>query len=345
MTDKRALGQFYTKNYDYILQNMCVPPDVARVIEPFCGEGDLLKMVPKTAQIEKYDIAPQKEDIIKRDTLADPPDYKGSFVITNPPYLARNKAADKTYFNKYGANDLYKCFIKTMNGALGAILIVPLNFWCSMRKNDIALRANFLQQYNVLQINIFEERVFDDTSYAVCAFRAAAGAQRGPIKITIYPEKKTIEVFINKKNNYTIGGKLYLLETNANYKIMRAAAQNEANTRILCKCIDDNTPINLSIGPVFVDKTPKQSERSFCTLVIEPSLSDDEQIQLVQNFNEFLQSQRKKYHSLFLPNYREGRRKRISFDLIYRICGHLLRADIDALPKLLKNAHITANSL
>ena len=36
---------------------------------------------------------------------------------------------------------------------------------------------------------------------------------------------------------------------------------------------------------------------------------------------------REKYHSLFLTNYRESKdiaRKRISFDLVYQIVGHLL---------------------
>lgn len=28
------------------------------------------------------------------------------FVLTNPPYLARNKSIDKTVFDKYKTNDL-----------------------------------------------------------------------------------------------------------------------------------------------------------------------------------------------------------------------------------------------
>ena len=44
-------------------------------------------------------------------------------------------------------------------------------------------------------------------------------------------------------------------------------------------------------------------------------------------FNEFLNKNRNKYHSLFLPNYRESNdiaRKRISFDLVFKIIGYLL---------------------
>ena len=61
-----------------------------------------------------YDIEPKKDGIVKKDTLLNPPDYQGKFVITNPPYLARNKCADKTLFDKYQTNDLYKCFIKVI---------------------------------------------------------------------------------------------------------------------------------------------------------------------------------------------------------------------------------------
>ena len=40
--------------------------------------------------------------------------------------------------------------------------------------------------------------------------------------------------------------------------------------------------------------------------------------------NEYIKEQREKYNSLFLTNYRESNsiaRKRISFDLAFRICN------------------------
>ena len=47
----------------------------------------------------------------------------------------------------------------------------------------------------------------------------------------------------------------------------------------------------------------------------------------MQDFNEFLEAKREKYHSLFLTNYRESKdiaRKRISFDLVYQIVEFIL---------------------
>ena len=95
---KKELGQFYTKNYNYILQNMKIPIETENIIEPFAGAGDLIEYIrqyDKTYHIVMFDIDPKKEDIIQRDTLSNPPEYKGQFVITNPPYLARNKSDNK----------------------------------------------------------------------------------------------------------------------------------------------------------------------------------------------------------------------------------------------------------
>ena len=52
------------------------------------------------------------------------------------PYLARNKSKDKSLYDKYDVNDLYKCFIKNLidDPPDGGIIIIPLNFMCSIRK-------------------------------------------------------------------------------------------------------------------------------------------------------------------------------------------------------------------
>ena len=195
---KKQLGQYFTKNQNYILQNMKIPENVKHIIEPFTGDGDLLKFFEKDKNkysLECYDIEPKHSYIIKKDTIQNPPNYNNKFIITNPPYLARNKSTNKVLFDKYDVNDLYKCFIKEIitNIALGGIMIVPLNFWSSIRKNDIELRKLFLDIYNVNILNIFEEKVFDDTTYTVCSFQFTNRNNIEPnidlniIHITLYP--------------------------------------------------------------------------------------------------------------------------------------------------------------
>lgn len=221
---KKELGQFFTTNYKYILKKLHIPKNVKNIIEPFAGNGDLLNIIKKdNYKIECYDIDPKKDFIIKRDTIKNPPNYNDKFIITNPPYLARNKSKDKELFDKYDVNDLYKCFIKEIirNIPLGGIIIIPLNFWSSIRNNDIELRKLFLDKYVVNQLNIFEERVFEDTTYTVCSFQFMRRKNEtvNKINITIYPSNKKIVIELNKENNYIIGGNIYKLQYSGNYEV------------------------------------------------------------------------------------------------------------------------------
>ena len=346
MTTKQKLGQFYTTNYDYILQNLYIPENITKIIEPFAGNGDLLNYIKDKEyyEIECYDIEPKKDYIIKKNTILNPPDINNSFILTNPPYLARNKSTDKELFDKYKTNDLYKCFIEILiiNECLGGILIVPLNFICSIRKNDIDLRKKFISKYNIITLNIFEEQVFEDTSYTICSFQFEKKEQEKEIKVHIYPSNINFNIKLNKNNNYKIGGDIYNLEQNEKYKIDRATKlyDNKDNfTNILVKCIDDtiNNKIGLKIiddkiRDKYIDNTPKLSARSYAILVIKPKITITQQEKLVELFNNFLNEKRENCNSLFLSNYRESKdiaRKRISFTLVYEICNYLLNINHD----------------
>jgi hypothetical protein len=345
---KQLLGQFYTTNYTRILQNMYIPDNISNIIEPFAGAGDLLKFINDTDidkyNIECYDIEPKKDFIVKRDTLLNPPNFDNAFVITNPPYLARNKCDDKAIFTKYKTNDLYKCFLQILIGSrcLGGIIILPLNFLCSIRKADIELRKNFVKRYDILICNIFEEQVFDDTSYTICCiqFRAKSDSSDSSDNDSsdssdndssdssdndssdssdkdssigyIYPSNKRISFVLNADNNYTIGGKIYNLEKNAKYKIDRATKvikNTEDITSILVKCIDDSINSKISLAIVddatrekYIDRSPNLTARSYAVLVIEPRITLEEQIDLVNKFKTYLNEYRDKYNSLFLTN-------------------------------------------
>jgi len=357
-SNKQQLGQFFTTNYKYILQNMYIPKETKKIIEPFAGNGDLLHFVKdKSIPIQYYDIDPKKDYITKRDTLKDPPDYKNKFILTNPPYLARNKNKDKSIYDTYQENDLYKCFLKSIltSQCTGGIIIIPLNFWCSIRKKDIALRKSFLQVFSVLAINIFEEQVFQDTSYTTCCFqfkrkiqttkkeiknntinkKKGKNKKESKIKCYIYPSKKKLDFLLNDKNNYTIGGEIYQLPTNKNIKIERATSSNQKLkevTNILVKCLDDSIDNQIGLSIIakkdrYIDTSSTKSARSYATLVITPKITREREKVLVQEFNSFLKKERDKYHSLFLTNYRESNsiaRKRISFKLVFQIVNYLL---------------------
>jgi hypothetical protein len=337
-TTKSKLGQFYTTNYEYILQEFSVPTDIP-IIEPFAGNGDLLDFV-KTSKypFECYDIDPQKDYIQQRDTLLHPPSFSGKYVLTNPPYLAKNKSTDKTIYELYGCDDLYKCFIEllTRNVCEGGVIIVPLNFISSVRASDSALRKRFVSAYHILRIHVFEEQVFSDTTYTVCSIQFGRYKNSDENTIcTIFPGKKQIAFSLSDKNNYTIGGEIFTLPPTPTYRIERATKltkKTECITNILVKCIDDSIRSKIQLRIIsdqdrYIDTTPNLTERSYATLVIEPPISLEQQTELVERFNQLLEEYRDKYNSLFLTNYRESNtiaRKRISFGLVFQLCSYLL---------------------
>lgn len=57
------------------------------------GDGNLTSLFPNHSW-ERYDIE-EKPKATKQDTLLQSPNYSSKWVITNPPYLAKNKTKEK----------------------------------------------------------------------------------------------------------------------------------------------------------------------------------------------------------------------------------------------------------
>jgi hypothetical protein len=358
MLEKQRLGQFFSKQAEYLFQGFVLPPGIHHIIEPFAGDLDLGRYLQPylkknlATQIDYYDIAPRHSTIVQQDTLQHPPSYQDAWVVTNPPFLARNHNPEKTLYQKYQQNDLYKCFMVSLieGNCQGAMLIIPLNFWSSCRQSDVVLRKRFLDCYRVYQLNVFEERVFEDTSYTVCSFicekhhlqvkqgqqdQQGQQGQQGQqtITTTIYPSTKHISLCFS--NPPILGLEIYQLPTFKTHQVSRATLNNLESpgvTNIVIKCIDDSlaSPIRASyVEPKnrYIDTTVGTTRRSYLTLVVEPPLDASQQKKLVVEFNKLVATYRKKYHSLFLTNYRESKdlaRKRISFQLVFHLCSYLI---------------------
>jgi hypothetical protein len=304
---------------------MDVPSDVP-LIEPFVGEGDLVKWANRSMEV--YDIDP-KVNAITQDTLMNPPDYKDKFIITNPPYLARNKNRDKSVYDHYGLDDLYKIAIQTMidGDVFGGILIVPLNFICSPRCKK--LRKSFLEKYTIERLNIFEENVFSDTSYTVCSLKFSR--QTFPVSTNIdtfiYPSGKNIEISLHKGNNYTIGLELFPTLT-TEYRIRRLVKGEIPNSNLYLRAIDSGSNsgrISLSVNENHLYGS--QTDRTFATIQTDKKIDNEDYVEV--RFNELLETYREKYHSLFLTNYRNSSshyaRKRISFTQAYSLIEQIVK--------------------
>lgn len=352
---KQQTGSFMTTRSKYITQGINIPKGVS-IIEPCVGNGDLLKVIPADGKhvITTYDIRNMSEkkhpNFYVRDVITSPPDYKNAFVLANPPYLARNKSKNKAPYDYHGLNDLYKCFINTLinNPPLGGVLIIPLNFWCSIRVADAKLRKAFTKRFKITRFNMFTSPVFEDTTYNVCCFqfeRCKQWMERNSFMITIIdnskkhkntineadkkhkrPANQTFNVILNQDNNWTIGGELYKMPFG---EFTRATSKNrdKHNSRINIHCIDNKKKIHAEYvnekTKLCIDETKNLTARSSLTLITPKRMTEQKQKDFVVRWNAYLISQREKYKSLFLPNYRDNNRKRISFDLVYRIAEHV----------------------
>ena len=324
---KMFLGQFYTTNSDYILQGLSLPNN-CEIIEPFVGQGDLVNWVKKNikpTKIEAYDIDPKIDCDDVRDTILFPPNYKGKWIVTNPPFLARNKNKDKTIYDTYGVDDLYKASILTLiNGECeGGILIIPLNFLCG---EESKTRDLFLSNYKIIRLNIFEEKVFDDTSYTVCAFSfVKMKSINQEVETIIYPIKKNMKLFLDKKYGFRIGGDI--LTKKNSLKLGRLLEGQIPSTNLKLYAVDSGTPEGKI--RLIVDENHyfgKDTDRVFCSITsLDVILNENE---ICDKFNQKLAEYRDKYHSLFLTNYRESTkhysRKRISFKQAFSLLNEII---------------------
>lgn len=344
---KRTLAQFFSTNAAYIFQGFPTPTSKI-VIEPFAGRGDLIEWVRTqgyTGNIESFDIMPQHPYITRQDTLRTPPSYIDKWIITNPPFIARNKTTEhRDLYDYYETNDLFKIFMMTLIGtdekgtAAGGYVIIPLNFLCSVRPMDIACRSKFFNAYKLIRVNLFEETVFDDTTCTVIAiwFERASKTSQQTFKMYRYPGGDMKEFTIRAEHKWLIGGDIYGLRTNPAIHVTRyvkdaTLVEGEQLTNLTFTAIDSGTSTG-RIGLSYIPDSVYQGEttaRTYATLVIRgvPPLTAHQQKDLAKRFNELFETLRTEHWSLFLTNYRESKeyaRKRATFSLCYQLVNHLL---------------------
>lgn len=344
---KKERGQFYTSRSSYILEGLHHPPPhhhIHTVIEPFAGKGDLVEWIRSNDypyQVESYDIDPKMDYIIQRDTLTDPPFYKDAWVITNPPYLARNKTQDKTLFDKYNTNDLYKCFLMTLTQrelCSGGMLIIPAGFFLSPRDVDVRCRNLFMTKYKITRVNYFEEQVFHDTTTTVVAFsflRSDQEMKEQEVEWRMMPSNTFKTFTMSSSNGWIVGGDIYHLPVRRTIQIRRHVEgvplkHDELQTYMTITALDSGKKdgkISMKYEKGYIYPA-KETSRTYATLRISGVVLDEsQQIQLCQAFNHYINQKRDETWSLFLPQFRESKeyaRKRIPFELVYRICHYLI---------------------
>lgn len=345
MSSKKTKGQFYTTKSSYILDGLSLPPqDCKCVMEPFAGKGDLIEWLRQkeySGPIVAYDIDPKCGGTTPQDTLLNPPDYTDSWILTNPPYLARNKCSDKTVYDKYKTNDLYKCFILSLtqqNNYRGGIMIIPAGFFFSPRPVDIYCRDQFMKKNKIIGVRYFEEQVFDDTPTTVVAIvfeRSMTELKVQDVEWERYPTKDKKVFRVSADSGWIIGGDIYTLPISPSISIRRSVEgqelkECEQQTYMTLRALDSGSQggrLGMEYKKDYIYPA-KESSRTYATMrLLGKTLSETEQMTLCKAFNDFVEKKREETWSLFLPQYRESKeyaRKRMPFQLAYRILLHLM---------------------
>lgn len=335
--DKKSLGAFYTTKskevLDIVFNSFVGYYNNGLIIEPCCGNGDLINFLNKNKlfNTKHYDINNTSyKNLIVQDTIIEPIDLNNNWIITNPPFLAKNKMSKelKEKYKKYlvDCNDLYEIYIKQIinSECLGGILILPSNFLFSFNNK---LRKEFIRKYEIKTLKIYEKQIFNDTTISIIVFdfqiRNKINKNLDNFKIkTLLLQKHKIENFIiklSKENDFTYGNEIYNRKYETDLKFSRYINKDLKGyylTNIEIFCIDSR---NKQIES-FYNENPeinKISDRSKINIITNKKFVIKYQKVIIEKFNEKLNKYRKMFHSLFMTSYREFDRKRISFDLIY----------------------------
>lgn len=313
-------------------------PDNINIVESFYGAGDLLKDIPKNKAktIEIYDIDTSNsnnKNIQQRNTLACPPDYKNKYVITNPPYLAKNKTENKEIYEKYKTDDLYKIAILSFLKSSGGILVVPLNFLTDKRTHKI--REQFFNRFYIKTINIFEYSIFENTNIQTVSFSYLLKNNKEiETEINIYKsnnEKKTIYTHINEQGLFYEQYNKYFYN-NFDLELNRITIEyqkkdNEIAIPIVFNLIDKNKNIfenkkgnikaiyskNIYIG--------ENTSRTKCSFYADKEIVENtDWKQVVEKWNNNINRFRTETHNISLTNFRDVGRKRLTITE----CKHLL---------------------
>jgi hypothetical protein len=195
-----------------------------------------------------------------------------------------------------------------------------------------------MTNYKILKVKYFEETVFEDTTTTVVVISFELSKEKlteQNVNWVMMPsgQEKTFKMSI--ENDWIIGGEIYNLEVPKLIKITRhvegvALKNGEQQTFITLNALDSGRMdgrINLEYKKDYIYPA-KDCSRTYATIRISGiELSEEDQQEICKRFNSLIEKKRYEYWSLFLPQFRESKeyaRKRIPFELAYKIIGNII---------------------
>ena len=324
--NKQKLGQYYTTEAKTLLEKYTPYFKGKDVIDPFAGNCDLLDLAKSNGcSVLGYDLAPVNPETIGRNTLLDPPDFSGKFLLTNPPYLCSNKNKDKAVYNKWLQNDLYKCHIASFIGQVKeGILIVPSNF---LSESSSRCRTLFFSNYKILECDYYYYPVFKDATTGVCIFYFKESMENESFPCRVhYSPSEIIETDCLLCPEYNwLTGKEFFDYINIEEPGFKRWTGKETGflTSMIVGLLDygkHKQGLSYNRGNPIICK-----EKAFTTyqLVSPFKISKSLQKQIVEIFNTKMEYFRNKYHGMFLSNYMGANQKIYSRSYIHRLINRI----------------------
>jgi hypothetical protein len=326
MTKKIELGQFFTKKESWLkpnIQEFIDSVNFDKIVDPFAGEGDLLRPFEDGYQVIGYDIDPQFSWQLN-DSLKSIPFHHADLCITNPPYLAKVSASKnkltntKPYFDMFpSCEDLY---IIGVNQCLQSfdygIAIIPETYQLSSNKSN-----------RIRSINILEENPFEDTAHPVIII---TWGPTGSDDYLIYKNEQLLgsykELFAECFNSLNLNKNLIKFN------------QHDGNFGAICFDNTGTDRIHFTT-PDKITSPVKVSSRASSKILINTPVDID---LLIEDCNILLENYRSKTYDVFLApfkgNTKNGiRRRRLDFITARSIIEHgLCKQNPELLAEALK---------
>ncbi len=315
--NKQKQGQYFTTNASDLLSGLGHIVSGSVVCEPFAGGGDLVRWSYDNGakDVKTFDIEPQDDKTVLNDSILNPC-YDGcDTIVTNPPYLSRNKNKDKLPYVQWDQSDLYKCHLASIvaSDIRQGILVLPSNF---ISESNSKIRDLFFNKFRLGFLRYYRVPVFDDATTGICVIYF----DRWTPQSSMWVGSEIVESSGINKRRYELVSKYGWLAGRSFFEDIYADP-DPLEVRILREGAGTNIVISLltngklPLGAHYNEGDPIYAEpKVFTTYQVKLSIdiSEDNQRQAVKMFNEKMSKYQSEYDGLFLANYMGATQKIMS---------------------------------
>lgn len=313
---QQLTGSFFTRNAEKLLQGFEDMAKGAQIVEPFAGDGDLVEWCLRhgAKSVEQYDLSPRSESVQQNDSIANPI-LDRPVVVTNPPWLARNRNKDKAHYEQWGQDDLYKCHLAalTTSKVERGILVLPANFLSEARGKA---RKTFFGTFRILRAKYYRIPVFADASAAVCVlvferrskdWWDRTDVMEFDVELITRDSSKVSKHQFHEQYEWLAGKEFFeLIYSDPDpIKVTILRPGQKPNTSIVISLLTDG---KLPMG-AHLQEEPVFNDKSFTTYTVVTSVPVRNQQAVVDLYNKLLTKFVYQYDGLFLANYVEAHQK------------------------------------